>query len=1049
MNEQLLKAITRLFAIVAKERVTEIEKIKIQEFLLDHVDAEDIDDYLSIFDEYYLSENRAKEDTELMDASTADFVEEWANIVLICKHINMELTEYQKTVLLLKIIELLLADGYLSERQTNLLYYISQLIKFEFGQVNAIKDFVINNEIETLSTDEVLIIDDGGSSESYKCKHLAVPKLSGLIAILYLSKTETYLIKHVGLSSIRLNGVPMKSRSVSVFPPGSNIRGDKFNPIFYSDIVTAFKDIEPHLKLTLRAENVSLRFGTGVIGLRNINICEDSGKLIGVMGASGSGKSTLLEVLNGKRKPILGKVTINGIDIHKNPDEVEGIIGYVPQDDMLIEELTVFQNLYYAALFSYADYNDVEINEIVRKALINLGLNDIKDLKVGNPLNKTISGGQRKRLNIGLELIREPDILFLDEPTSGLSSRDSENIMDLLKELSLKGKLVFTIIHQPSSDIFKMFDNLIILDIGGYQIYYGNPTEALLYFKDVINMVNRDQGVCITCGNLKVEQIFNIIETRVVDEYGRITERRKITAQEWNRYFLKRFTKPEIIESKEIPQAKNYKIPNRKNQFKIYSSRDLLAKLSNKQYLVINLLEAPILAFILAYFIRYYDKSLLNPTYTFFDNPNIPAYFFMSIIVALFMGLTVSAEEIIKDRKLLEREKFLNLSRSSYLFSKLTILFSISAVQTLTFILIGNLILDFKGMYFSYWLILFTCSCMSNVIGLNISSAFNSAITIYILIPIILIPQLIFSGVVFSFEKLNPDLSSLDKVPIYGEIMASRWAYEAAMVKQFKSNAYERKFYEIDKEISNAEYKATYFIPELLVRLEKARNTANNLIQRSNYLQLLQNELREELVFTGEDKFPDYNKLTLEAFDSTVYKSCKKYLETLQLVYVARKNKSIQKKDSLLAHQSHDENSKSKLLELRKNYKNENINQIVKGLNEKTRIIEYNNQLIRKIYPIYFDPKIPENSFNFRTHFYAPSKYFMGYYFDTLYFNLLVIWVMSAIMIILLYFDVLRALVKRIERLSSRPIPYYMRKNKNYIRKRIQQRKISRFINRN
>src|SRR5690606_30368262 len=112
-----------------------------------------------------------------------------------------------------------------------------------------------------------------------------------------------------------------------------------------------------------------------------------------------------------------------------------------------------------------------------------LGLADKKDLKVGSPLNKVISGGQRKRLNIALELVREPSVLFLDEPTSGLSSKDSENIIDLLRELTLKGKLIFTVIHQPSSDIFKMFDKVAILDQGGYLVYFGNPVESVIHFK--------------------------------------------------------------------------------------------------------------------------------------------------------------------------------------------------------------------------------------------------------------------------------------------------------------------------------------------------------------------------------------------------------------------------------------------------------------------------------------------------------------------------------------------------------------------------------------
>ena len=208
------------------------------------------------------------------------------------------------------------------------------------------------------------------------------------------------------------------------------------------------------------------------------------------MGGSGAGKSTLLNVLNGNNAPSKGQVLINGIDIHKSKDEIEGVIGYVSQDDLLIEELTVFENLFYNAKLCFDGFSDSEISELVLKLLNSLGLAETKDLKVGSPLEKTISGGQRKRLNIGLELIREPSVLFVDEPTSGLSSRDSENIMDLLKELALKGKVVFVVIHQPSSDIFKMFDKLMILDLGGYPIYYGNPVDAVIYFKTLVNHVN-------------------------------------------------------------------------------------------------------------------------------------------------------------------------------------------------------------------------------------------------------------------------------------------------------------------------------------------------------------------------------------------------------------------------------------------------------------------------------------------------------------------------------------------------------------------------------
>src|SRR5687767_11768388 len=605
MSEELLKAILQLFAIVARERVTEAERTNIKEFLSVHLNRDATNYYLKLFDEFVAShEIDARQDLSNLDTDTQQFVDDWAKIMRIVKQVNQALTMQQKIVLIVKIIELVFADEHISERQANLVFYIGQSLKIPLSDVQALQSFVTGHDIDELASKNVLIIDEG--SGEYPGPRIIEKDLTGLIAILRLPYTETYFIKYLGITTLYLNSILLKSRKIDVFPTGSTIRGDKVGPIYYSDIIGKFLTDESQSKITFSADHIFYHFKSGRAGLQNVNIAEKGGKLIGLMGASGSGKSTLLNVLNGSEKPSSGRVMVNHIDIHEHPEKVQGVIGYVPQDDLLIEELTVFENLYYAAKLCFGHYDEKDIVGLVIRVLSNLGLTEIRDLKVGSPLQKTISGGQRKRVNIALELLREPTILFVDEPTSGLSSRDSENIMDLLKELSLRGKMIFVVLHQPSSDIFKMFDTLLILDVGGFQIYYGNPIESVVYFRDIVNAANKTQGACPECGNINPEQVFNIIETKVVNEYGRLTNTRKISAGQWYQYFKKKIKVPKIDHVPD-PLSVTQEIPGRISQFKIFTIRDVLAKLANKQYMYINLLEAPVLAFFISFMVKYYN----------------------------------------------------------------------------------------------------------------------------------------------------------------------------------------------------------------------------------------------------------------------------------------------------------------------------------------------------------------------------------------------------------------------------------------------------------
>ena len=1014
MSEPVLKAILRLFAIVAKEdEVTQQERDYVLAFLHDHLGRKSVMEKMEYFDQYAkgLSPNQE------------------TNVQALCQEINQEVTQKQKAVILLELMSVVLADGVISKKESDYVFTIGAALNISREEIDLMTHYILGNSRNAFDSDRVLIIDSTPEKPA-NCRHIYREKLNGIIAILHLAAGDLYFFKYIGQEDVYLNGIPQKSSNISPLARGSSIRWEGTSirwegaePVYFGEILGKFKKKTSEFRTTFEAKNISYQFNNGKLGLRNVSIAEESGNLIALMGASGAGKSTLLQVLNGSEKPSEGQVLINSIDIHRNPEKAEGVFGFVPQDDLLMEDLTVFQNLYFAAKLCFNNLSETQINELVFKTLSDLGLDEIGDLKVGSPLRKTISGGQRKRLNIGLELLREPAVLFVDEPTSGLSSRDSENIIDLLKELALKGKLVFAVIHQPSSDIFKMFDRLVILDTGGYQIYYGNPVEAVTYFKQNINLINSHQGECTECGNVNPEQIFNIIETKVIDDYGNFSNERKILPEQWNGFFKSKIKLNPIVPSAEVPISSLHR-PGRFKQMRLFGLRDLLSKLSNRQYLAINLLEAPLLALILT-FITYYFNSddPKHQEYVFLNNVNMPAYFFMSIIVALFMGLTVSAEEIIRDQKILKREAFLHLSKGSYLISKLGILFTLSAIQTFLFVLVGSTVLQIEGMFMTHWAILFTVSCFANMMGLNISSAFNSAVTIYILIPILLIPQLILSGVVVRFDKLNPLIGNQETVPFVGDLMASRWAFEASMVAQFKDNRFEKEFYELEKTIADADYKRVYYIPTLQSKLDlvhlnyrnpKADTTINNAP-----LELLQLEIGLELNLIGKQHFLEAALLQPTTFDSTVYEKTRTFLLTLKKYYsnrasdaYAAKEKKAQAMTALLGGEKEFES-------FRISHQNDAISVLVKNQDEAVRIIESKGRLIQKLYPIYKNPE-PDHFIDFDAPFYLPSKHFMNTTIDTLTFNLCVIWSMSLLLYITLYFDILRKLLIGLENISLR-----------------------------
>ena len=469
MTDIILSSFLSLFALFGKEERVEESRARdmLVSYLRHHFGIRNIDAYLDFY-----SDMRAAYEMS-PDLNTSEVV------ASICSTLHGNIRSNEESLLLLRVMEFSVI-GALSEDANN---SAEKVLSNAMFKAMAEKLCIPNSQLKDF-TDYVI----GRSNENVIIHH--INGMQGELKTLLEPESGLLVFTYTGDDNVLLNDVPVLSGSYQVWLQSSVLKFQNSSPLYYSTIIDAhnqskgIKDTSVS-RIEFCGRDINFRFPNSDNGLHNMSFTLHSGELLAIMGGSGTGKSTLLSILNGSLIPQEGSITINGHDISE--PETKALIGFVPQDDLLIEELTVYENLWFTAKLCFEGMNNEELDQRVIKTLKDLGLEAAKDLKVGSPINKYISGGQRKRLNIALELIREPAVLFLDEPTSGLSSADTEKVVNLLKEQTLKGKLIVTNIHQPSSDVYKLFDRLWLLDKGGYPVFDGNPIDAITYFKEAAN----------------------------------------------------------------------------------------------------------------------------------------------------------------------------------------------------------------------------------------------------------------------------------------------------------------------------------------------------------------------------------------------------------------------------------------------------------------------------------------------------------------------------------------------------------------------------------
>lgn len=952
MTDIILSSFISLFALFGKEEHVDEQRAKkmLVDYLRRHFGIRNTDLYIDLYSDMRM----AYEMTDDLDSvETVNY---------ICSNLHGKIRSSEEALLLLRVMEFCGSDG---TKANTMFRAMAELFHISQEQYDDFADFVGNRPSE-----RVRLHDFEG--------------FGGTVKTLLDQDTGLLVFTYNGKDIVTLNDVPVLPGVYQVWQQSSVLKNANGQPVYYSSVISSYdKNQRQAEKVEFCGRDINFRFPGSDNGMHDLSFTLKNGELLAIMGGSGTGKTTLLSLLNGSMSPQEGSITINGHDISE--PQAKSLIGFVPQDDLLIEELTVYQNLWFTAKLCFEGLSDQKINNRVVKTLKDLGLYAAKDLKVGSPINKYISGGQRKRLNIALELIREPAVLFLDEPTSGLSSADTEKVILLLKEQTLKGKLIVVNIHQPSSDVYKLFDRLWLLDKGGYPVFDGNPIDAITYFKEAANYADADTSACPTCGNVNPEVVLNIIDEKALSNTGEVSDERKMTPQNWHELYLKNREEMPVPAVSDVPTS-DQKKPGVLKQFAIFLHRNIKTKITNAQYLTITLTVAPLLAVICALLTRFSPPE----GYTVMNNKNMVSYFFMAVIVATFTGMSGSAEEIIKDRALLKREQFLNLSYHSYIWSKIVYMAVVSLIQTFLFIVVGNTIMGIHDLFFSWWLILFITALLANLTGLLLSQCLSSVVAIYICIPLLLIPQILLCGLVVSFTDLAPK-STTGNVPLIGDLIPSRWSYEALAVTSFTDNEYERQFFATDKEKYETQYYNMGLLYELQSQLETMKSESDEGKEvRPEHLQVIKTNMPTLTLYCGIEPYEgDWS-----------YDSLHDYMSKAERLLSKRSNQVTLHGDQLVANFIR-KYGKEELMQLKRDHHNLNLEDCVVGADQQRMLDVVGDYIVPRAGLVFLTPQSKIG----RAPFYSSEKIIGSWHIKTLWFNMAVLLLMCVIVTSMLLTD--------------------------------------------
>jgi ABC-type multidrug transport system ATPase subunit/pSer/pThr/pTyr-binding forkhead associated (FHA) protein/ABC-type multidrug transport system permease subunit len=589
----------------------------------------------------------------------------------------------------------------------------------------------------------------------YASMQLDAPMVSRLHARIYPQGPGQCVLQDVSTNGTFVNGQRIERKHL--LQNNDLIRIGPFK-LLYRDHQLTLEDTGSQIRLDAHrlVKQVQDKQGRRKKILNDISLVIEPGQLVALVGGSGAGKSTLMKSLLGIVPTTSGAVFLNGDNLRQNWGIYRSQIGYVPQDDIVHAHLTVEEVLTYACRLRLPP--DTDVKAVVTKTLSQIRLSHVRHTFVRN-----LSGGQRKRVSIGVELLADPKLFFLDEPTSGLDPGLDKEMMRLLRELADQGRTVILVTHATAN--IGGCDRIVFLGRGGFLCYFGPPKETLSFF-DLSDPSTQDFSDIY----LKLEQGETEAETQQAIDYW---TQKYLQSPDYEHYIGQILT-PGKLQPSPVRQRLRTGISPWK-QLGILSQRYLTLTLRDRFSQILTLIAGPIAIAFTGLILRQETPLAPLDVLEASQAPLALRLVFVFSCIAIWIGLSSAVREIVKEAAIYQRERLVNLGIFAYLGSKVLIWLGITLAQTVLMVVAialafahpaSNLMPWLPGLAITNFLTVLASVCLS----LGISAFVKTENAANSLLPLIMIPQIIFSGVLFDLEGISQNLSWL---------MISRWSVGA------------------------------------------------------------------------------------------------------------------------------------------------------------------------------------------------------------------------------------------------------------------------------